>query len=94
MKHSERFALNQWLSDYPADMTYDEIIAMMKDEANTWRTDDIDVWVAVETFPLANVAEFIEDTRCAVEQMMDDLVFGIALANKTEEESKQEGAMP
>jgi hypothetical protein len=93
MKHSERFALNQWLSDYPDDATYEDIIAMMKDEDSTWRTDGIDVWVAVETFPLANVAEFIDDTRCAVERMMDNLEYGLPLAEKTEEESIEEGAM-
>jgi hypothetical protein len=94
MKHSERFALNQWLSDYPADKTYEEIIAMLTGEDNAWTAEDISVWVAAENFPLAQVAEFIDDTRWNVEKMMDNLVYGIALAEKTEEESKQEGAMP
>ena len=91
MKHSERFALNHWLSDYPDDATYEDIIAMMKDEDSTWRTDGINVWVVVETFPLEQVAQFIEDTRRYVEGVMDNLVYGVSLANKTEEESRAEG---
>ena len=43
MKLSEQFALNQWLSDYPDDMTYDEVITALKVD-NQWMVDDITVW--------------------------------------------------
>jgi hypothetical protein len=67
MTHSENFALNQWLSDYPEDMPYADILACLRDPENTWTCDDISVWVAVENFTLDQVAEFIEDTRTAFE---------------------------
>lgn len=37
MKISEIFALNQWLSDYPDDMTYEEIITALKVDNQQWR---------------------------------------------------------
>jgi hypothetical protein len=67
MKTSESFALNQWLSWYADSMTYEEIIAVMRDPENTWQCDDLDVWAVVESFTLDQVAEFIEDTRKAFE---------------------------
>lgn len=67
MKTSQNFALNQWLSDYPEDMSYEDILACMRDPENVWTCDNISVWVAVETFPLEQVAEFIEDTCNAFE---------------------------
>jgi hypothetical protein len=67
MKISEQFALNQWLSDYPDDMSYADILECMRAPENTWTCDNISVWVAVETFPLEQVAEFIEDTCTAFE---------------------------
>ena len=32
MKHSERFALNEWMSDYPQDATFDEVCDLLLDE--------------------------------------------------------------
>jgi hypothetical protein len=40
----------------------------MSDPENTWSCDQIDVWQAVETFTLDQVAVFIEDTRISFEQ--------------------------
>jgi hypothetical protein len=71
MKLSERFALNQWLSDYPDDMTYEEIIAALKVE-NQWMVDDIDVWYLVENNTTDQVAMFIEDTKDAFERATAD----------------------
>jgi hypothetical protein len=90
MKHSERFALNQWLSDYPEDMTYANVIRLMRDD-ESWTHESISVWQVVEHFSLRQVADFIEDTRCAVENMMEDLVYAVSLRDKTEEESLEEG---
>lgn len=64
---AETFALNQWLSDYPDDMSYEDILDCMRDPDNVWTCDNISVWIAVETFPLEQVAEFIEDTCNAFE---------------------------
>ena len=63
MKTSERFALNQWLSDYPDDMTYKQIIDEMVGEEEEWTHDAITVWEPVEHFTLRQVATFIDDTR-------------------------------
>lgn len=71
MKLSEQFALNQWLSDYPDDMTYEEIITALKVE-NQWMVDDIDVWYLVENNTTDQVAMFIEDTKDAFERATAD----------------------
>lgn len=63
MKTSERFALNEWLSDYPDNMTYDEIIDAMVGEEEEWTHENITVWQVVEHFTLRQVAEFIDNTR-------------------------------
>jgi hypothetical protein len=63
MKTSQRFALNEWLSDYPDNMTYDEIIEAMVGEEEEWTHENITAWQAVENFTLRQVAEFIENTR-------------------------------
>ena len=72
MKTSERFALSQWLTDYPEDASFDEILGIMQDPENTWQAEDITVWEAVETFPLDQVAEFIEDTKQSFERFTYD----------------------
>lgn len=71
MKLSEQFALNQWLSDYPDDMTYEEVIAALKVE-NQWMVDDITVWYLVENNTTDQVAMFIEDTKEAFERATAD----------------------
>jgi len=72
MKLSEQFALNQWLSDYPDDMTYDEVITALKVD-NQWMVDDITVWYLVENNTTDQVAMFIEDTKDAFERATADL---------------------
>jgi hypothetical protein len=67
MTYSENFALNQWLSDYPVNLTYEEIITILKNASDEWTIDEIWVWEVVENFTLDQVAEFIEDTRTAFE---------------------------
>ena len=68
MKKSERFALNQWLSDYPGGMTYAEIIGALTAEPDLWEVDDVTPWEVVENYPLDAVAEFIDDTRAVLER--------------------------
>lgn len=63
MKLSEQFALNQWLTDYPENLTYDEVIDLMLGDEDEWTQDEITVWQTVEHFTLRQVVEFIEDTR-------------------------------
>lgn len=63
MKLSEQFALNQWLTDYPEGLTYEEVIDLMLGDEDEWTHDQITVWQTVEHFTLRQVVEFIEDTR-------------------------------
>ena len=72
MKQSERFALMEWLTDFPNDKTYDEIIVMLKGDEPEWTHDDIDVWEVVENLTLDQVADVIENTRMHFESIVDD----------------------
>ena len=75
MKLSERFALNQWLCDYPKNRDYDEIIETMRSVPDDWTHESIELWEVVENYPLGQVAEFIEDTRKAFESAVETLIF-------------------
>jgi hypothetical protein len=86
MKHSERFALNQWLSAYPNNVSYEQVLALLLKHDN-----EVCIWEMAENHSPEYVADLIEDTRFAVEQMMDDLVYAVTLSDKTEEESLEEG---
>ena len=72
MTNAEHFAINQWLSDYPDNMTYDTIIERMS-VPNEWMVEDITVWELVENCTTDQVAEMIDDTRRAYER---SLTFG------------------
>jgi hypothetical protein len=63
MKNSERFALDQWLTDYPGNLTYKEVIDLMVGDEEEWTHELISVWEVVENFTLRQVATFIEDTK-------------------------------
>ena len=69
MKTSEQFALNEWLSYYPENMTYEEVIALMREPDNSWSADEISVWQVVEDFTLDQVADFIESTQSHFERV-------------------------
>jgi hypothetical protein len=71
MKVSERFALNEWLSDYPENMDYDEILIVLNNAENEWMIDDISVWEVVENHTLDQVADFIENTRMHFESVTE-----------------------
>ena len=79
MKVSERFALGQWLSDYPDDKTYDEVLEMIEEEH-----DDIILWEPIENYPPESVIEMIDDTRSSFENSADDLCSGIKLSDVME----------
>ena len=69
MKVSERFALNEWLSEYPDDMSYGEILELMS--TDDWTIDEITVWEVVENFTLDQVSDFIENTRMHFERVTE-----------------------
>jgi len=63
MKTSEHFALDQWLSEYPRQSTYEDILSILKTNCDSWTHEEITVWEVVQDFPLGQVAQFIEDTK-------------------------------
>jgi inorganic pyrophosphatase len=69
MKTSERFALNEWLSDYPDDKTYDEIIELMIEDE--YQTEEINPWYVVQDHTLGQIIEFIENTRMHFERVTE-----------------------
>jgi hypothetical protein len=79
MKVSERFALGQWLSDYPDDKTYDEVLSMITEEH-----EDVILWEPIENYPPESVIEMIDDTRSSFENSADDLCSGIKLSDVME----------
>lgn len=62
MTHAETFALNEWLSDYPDGLTYDEVCEMLLDE-----DERIVVWQWFEHTPPSVLIENIDNTRCHFE---------------------------
>ena len=80
MKHSERFALSQWLSDYPDNLSYAAVMEMLLTE-----DDQVTVWHLVERYNADDVWKFIEDTRIAFERKVDDMtVFCLSDLNEGE----------
>ena len=69
MKTSEHFALDQWLCEYPDDLTYQEVLAIMRTPENTWSCEEISVWEVVEDCTLDQVADFIENTKSHFERV-------------------------
>lgn len=58
MKLSERFALNEHLSEFPDDKTYKEILQLILDDDLS-----ITIWEPLENYPLENVINIIESTK-------------------------------
>jgi len=71
MKTSEKFALNEWLSDYPDDLEYYDILEMMSQD--DWSVDGITVWEVVENYTLDQVSDFIENTRMHFERVTEEI---------------------
>jgi hypothetical protein len=85
MKHSERFALDHFLSTYPQEATFDEVCELLLDEdpaATPWQ------WF--ENTPRAELVENIDNTRSHFECVVDGMKWGIELAKLTEEETETE----
>ena len=87
MRRSERFALMEWLSEFPDDKTYDEIMEMMRDFNHTWTHEDLSVWEVVENYELSEVADMIENTRMHFESANGELIFALRDAVKLAHEN-------
>ena len=79
MKVSERFALNQWLSEYPDTMSYDSVLQVIGLDLFSSGDHGIILWEMIENYPNDDIIEIIEDTRKSFESSADDLVYGVAL---------------
>jgi hypothetical protein len=67
LTYGEQFALDEWLSDYPSDLTFADILhEMTSGDAG----EDIVVWAAMRDHPLSHVAEFIDNTRIHFERVV------------------------
>ena len=73
MTNSQQFALNQWLTEYPTNMTYAEIISLFRENPDEWSLDEVTVWEVAEKYSFDLVAEFIEDTRKAFERATQEV---------------------
>jgi hypothetical protein len=60
MDKYQQFALSIFLSDYPENATFNEIIDLL--ESEIWSVDSISVWEPFEYHTLEQVAQFIIDT--------------------------------
>lgn len=72
MNKFESFALNQWLSDYPDNMGYDEIIELLEkdnwnDPSDTWQ-EIITPWELIEYHTGEQIAELIDDIKRSAER--------------------------
>lgn len=77
MKHSERFALKQWLFDYPRDWSYDTIMVELQQGHNEYVHDRITARDIGENFTLDQLAEIIEDTREAFDNTIANMKEGM-----------------
>lgn len=66
-EEAEQFALDQWLSDYSIDMSYEEILNELH-SGNYEDSDDIVPWQMIEDCSGRDIAEMIDDTRSAFER--------------------------
>ena len=65
----EIFALNQWLSDTPDGMSYEDILYELLNE----ESDLITPWQLVENLPRRELCELIEDTCISAERTFKEI---------------------
>ena len=58
MKQSELFALNEHLSEFPDNKTFEEIINLILNE-----DESVIIWQPLENYPADDVAEIIINTK-------------------------------
>ena len=54
---AERFALDEWLSDYPEGVSYEEVLNLI-----LIGSDEISVWAVAESYPEYEIVEMIDAT--------------------------------
>ena len=54
---AERFALDEWLCEYPEDVSYEEVLKLI-----LIGSDEISVWAVAESYPEYEIVEMIDAT--------------------------------
>ena len=54
---AECFALDEWLSEYPEDVSYEEVLKLI-----LIGSDEISVWAVAEDYPEYQIVEMIDAT--------------------------------
>lgn len=62
MNAYERVALSEYLSEYPADKSYDDVIQMLEDDS-----DEVLIWEPFEDYGRDEVCDFIESHKRILE---------------------------
>jgi hypothetical protein len=67
LSKSELFALGEWLSEWPDNWSYKQVINWLIDnnDSHTYASEDEKVWVweMVEDYSGTQIADFIDNTR-------------------------------
>jgi hypothetical protein len=77
LERAQDFALDQWLSDHPDDMTYDQIIEVLrKDKWSSLQPNDewseiITPWYLIEGHVGEQIADFITSTCSDVQRLLE-----------------------
>jgi len=66
MTHAEIFALNEWLTNYPEGLSFDEVCDLLLDE-----DDSVCAWQWFETMPPTELVENIDNTRSHFENTIN-----------------------
>ena len=77
MTKSQAFALGEWLSEWPENWSYEQVIDWLlnsEDPAYSDAEDDERVWVwePMEDYSGTQIADFIENTRRHFERVTSD----------------------
>ena len=79
MKHSQRFALNEWLSEYPRELSFDEVIELLREEDEL-----VEVWQWFEHIPTREIIENIDNTFMHFEAVVEGMHKGLGQLDEEE----------
>ena len=77
MKHSQRFALNEWLSEYPRDLSYNEVIKLLREEDEL-----VAVWSWLAQIPTHELIENIDNTFMHFAAVVEDMHKGLGILDE------------
>jgi hypothetical protein len=72
MKHSQRFALNEWLSEYPSHLSFDDVIDLLREE-----NELVAVWSWFSHLATPELIENIDNTFMHFEAVVDGMQKGL-----------------